>query len=127
MPGSKAPRFAVEVMNDGEILVRGTLDPHEALKVAFSEEWDDLPHDFDDALFETARPREGIDTYQLSDKAINALADLLFVLLDCAHCQYWRKIPCHPSSYSADNGWAYEVRPAEQGKSGAFPGVMFVR
>lgn len=124
MPGSKAPRYAVEVMNDGEILVRGTLDPHEALKIAFSEEWDDLPHDFDDMLYEVARPREAYDLYEVTPKAVTEFADALNVLLECAHCRYWRKIPYPPSS---DEFGGYEVRPAEQGKPGAFPGVMFIR
>lgn len=127
MPGSKAPRYAVDVMEEGEILVRGTLDPHEALKVVFSEDWDDLPTDLDDLLYQAAHPRYPEDGYKITDEAVNKLAEALFEMLERARCQYWRKIPCLPSSYGFYEGWAYELRPAEKGKPGAFPGVEFPR
>lgn len=72
MPGSKAPRFSVDFLTEGEILVRGTLDPHEALKVVFEEAWDE--GDIDDRLYEVARPHFPDDP-EPTQKAINEFAD----------------------------------------------------
>lgn len=123
MPGSKAPRYSVEQLNDGEILVRGTLDPSEALKIAFSEEWSDLPVDLDDMLYEVARPREAYDLYEVTPKAVGEFSAALAGMLERAQARYWRKIPFR-SDY---DGGGYDLRPAEAGKPGAFPGVVFLR
>lgn len=124
MPGSKAPRFNVEQLNDGEILVRGTLDPYEALKIAFSEEWADLPVDLDDMLYEVARPREAYDLYEVTPEAVSEFGEALFAMLGRAQARYWRKVP-FPMSEDGDGG--YDLRHAEKGKPGAFPGVVFLR
>jgi hypothetical protein len=124
MPGSKAPRFSVDFLTEGEILVRGTLDPHEALKVVFEEAWDE--GDIDDRLYEVARPHFPDDP-EPTQKAINEFADWLFELLEKPRCRYWRKVNCLSSAWFASEGWAWALHPAEQGKPGAFPGVEFSR
>jgi hypothetical protein len=123
MPGSKTPRYSVEMLNDGEILVRGTLDPHEALKIAFSEEWDDLPVDLDDMLYQVARPRFESDA-SVTPEAIAEFGEALFAMLERAHARYWRKVPFPPSYY--ENG-GFSLLRAEKEKPGAFPAVVFPR
>lgn len=126
MSGSKAPRHSVDFMTEGEILVRGTLDPHEALKLLFEEDPEDVDWRLDDRLYEVARPREGISgDPEPTKKAVDAFADWLHGLLERPHCRYWRKVNCLPSSEGEFEGWSWALHPAEQGKPGAFPGVEF--
>lgn len=122
MPGSKAPRYGVDILTEGEILVRGTLDPHEALKILFEEGSDEL--NVEDLLYEVARPRYDDDP-EPTTKAVDAFATRLFELLENPRCRYWRKVNCLPSAWFASEGWAWALHPAEKGKPGAFPGVEF--
>lgn len=119
----KVPKFSVERLSEGEILVRGTLDPVMALKLAF-EEADEL-YRLDDWLYDLSGPSRDPAEWEHTPESVSIFADRLYGMLAQARSRYWRKVNCLPSAEGAFDGCAWMLHPAIKGRPGAFPAVEF--
>lgn len=118
MPG------VVDAMYDGEWIVRGTLDPAEALGAVIGE-WDG---ERDDSMFEGVSPetwRGGRFYGPLDLEAVQEMADWCHDMIASAESGWWRKVHCLPNSEGYDDGWTWQLLPAREGSRGAFRGVYF--
>lgn len=112
---------------EGEIFVRGTLDPQLALKLVI-EAADELTR-VEELLCFGARECNCLPDPEAhqepTPKAIAELADWCHDMVTTAMTGYWRKVNCLPGSYEAEDGYAWILHGANKGEYGAFPGVQF--
>lgn len=108
-------------MDDGgSVLVRGTLDIHEALR-----EWADVLDDvLYDAWFDCASRDPDDPAWTPPPEQVNQFADHVNDMLTTARAHYWRFRPTSPSEREA-YGWTYWLDHGTQGRRGSFPGVEF--
>jgi hypothetical protein len=122
---SKRPEHSVEQLSEGEILVRGTLDPVMALKVAF-EAVDYLGlYRLDDWLYELSGPSHVPTEWIITPESLSAFADQLYEMIGDALCRYYRKVNCLPNSEGEFDGHSWMLHTAVKGSPGAFPAVEF--
>lgn len=124
----RPPKHAVDFLTEGEILVRGTKDPIEAIRIFF--EIGDLDMiEFLDGLFDnepTLFDREANDWITPTPERIGReLGDWINHRLANAMPGHYRKVHCLPSSWASYEGWGWALHPANPG-SGAFPAVEFL-
>lgn len=99
-------------MTEGEILVRGTLDPTEALKHAIdgnSYRTDHYLHAFSEKTPEAGR----------------VLGDTLLSMLSTAKPGLYRKNPVGRGTAGDDQGWKWQLGFASAKGPGTFEGVLF--
>jgi len=107
-------KFGVDKMSEGNWLVRGTLDPVEALKFVVDEM---------DAVGAGAGERRYGD---LDPRAVQTVADWCHDMLQHARPGLYRKNPCGPGSWGREcEGWAWNLGYAKQRGPGTFEGVYF--
>lgn len=123
--------FAVDSMAEGEILVRGTLDPMEALKLLFEDGM--FCAEIHDMLGGVARTgkywHEASQTRVeglVDPDAVGAFADWCHGKLRDARSGYYRKVNCLESSYGAGEGWRWALHEAPGPGRGAFKAVEFL-
>lgn len=134
----KRPRtkYAVDYMSEGDWLVRGTLDPMEALRLVVDELGDGWatdrllwgvsretwPDDIDFVLPDRAgKPRYG----DVDQTAVGLMAGYLYELLEKARPGLYRKVHCLPSSEGYQEGCSWELGYAKTKGPGVFEGVFF--
>lgn len=108
-------KYGVDFMSEGDFLVRGTLDPMEALRLAVEEDIDCVI-----AGFYTTPEQEDLDP-----KDVQLLAEELHERLQKARPGYYRKVHCLPGSDGDWEGWTWQLNYASGPGRGAFPGVYF--
>lgn len=123
-------QFDVTSMSEGEILVRGTLDPNEALKVVFEQvdgfdRFEERAHGVFRGDHYVSETGEVVQSLVAPDK-VSDFADYLHEMLAKAITGYHRKVHCLDNSYGSYEGWSWALHPAEQGRRGAFPAVEFL-
>lgn len=118
----KHPRtkHGVDLMNEGEWLVRGTPDPMHALRLIVDVIEDglwgvspELDHNGDRVFGD------------LDPAAVDSMADYLHCLLRRAQPGLYRKVHCLESSYGAGEGWGWQLGYAKERGPGVFEGVYF--
>lgn len=127
-------KFSVDKMSEGDWLVRGTLDPLEALKFIVdvmnehSEDgdlWGVSPAVYpDDPMFglDAGKPKYG----DLNPNAVQVMADWCHAMLQHARPGLYRKNPCGPGSYGREcENWAWTLGYADERGPGVFEGVYF--
>jgi hypothetical protein len=124
----KRPRtkYGVDVMTDGDWLVRGTLDPMEALRLVV-----DVMHEhhvgYDQLHGVCPEMYDGERTFGEHDPAaVDRMADYLFGLLERACPGLYRKVHCLPGSEGAGEGWDWVLGYANERGPGVFEGVNFL-
>lgn len=109
-------------LDHGEsVLVRGTLDVHEALR-AWADELDDGV--IYDGFYDCAGvPRAGIDPegWEAEPKDVVAFGDHVHDMISTAHVRYFRFRPAQP-----DDEYRFWCDNGTRGQRGSFPGVWFV-
>lgn len=112
-------RYSVDQLSDGEILVRGTEDPVDALRIAV-ERLDELPrleYVIDGAMGEHAENpvQEGREIGEYLNRMLDSVSGI----------RWWRKVNSLPNSEGEANGWCWTLYPAEPHTQGAFRAVQF--
>jgi hypothetical protein len=111
---ARRSKTRVHLYSEGGFLVRGTRDPHEALKLAVAADEDFVlggyycTPDWEDGIHE-----EG---------SIDILADTMHAWLKCAHPGRYRIVPVNPRAFD-DCTW--RTYPAGSGGNGTFDAVEF--
>lgn len=99
-------------MTEGSILVRGTLDPTEALKLVVDAGcWrvDHFTYSYSDQTPESGR----------------ALGDVLLAMLASAKPGLYRRNPVAPGTWQDDEGWGWQLGYGKEKGHGTFEGVLF--
>lgn len=111
------PDYSVDFLSEGDVVVRGTEDPMQALAWTVDEA-DDIEGALD--LF-GARPDDG----EVIPEAVDGVAEWCHQMLATARVGYYRKVACLPNSYGAWEGWRWQLQFASGPGPGAFRGVYF--
>jgi len=109
-------KYSVDFMAEGDVLVRGTDDPMQALALVV-DELDDGTHGY---LIDGVQPGDEVDPAGVEDAAA-----WCHDMLTRARVGYYRKIGCLPNSYGAYGGWSWQLGYADGPCRGAFLGVYF--
>src|SRR5438105_4487198 len=110
-------KTAVYTMVEDEWLVRGTLDPMEAVRLIVDEMTETLLRDVS-----PDRP----NPISASDKVtVDCLTEFLYGLLEKARPGLYRKNPVGPGQYGHHDGWAWQIGYAKERGPGVFEGVYF--
>lgn len=115
----------VYALAEGETLVRGTLDPMEAIRLAVDHTEDTI---LDDYLWGVSREEDhnGDRVYgDLDPLAVQAIADKLHWMLTFAKPGLYRKNPVGRGTYADGNGWTWQLGHAKAKGPGTFEGVLF--
>lgn len=107
--------------SEGWFFVRGTLDPHRALALAFADESKAADYYFDAQLFKVARPRPDVGDAEPDAEHVHAFGDWLHRLLAECRTGLYRINPAHPQ----DDDASWYLVPVEQRGHGAFEAVEF--
>lgn len=111
-------KTAVHFFSDtGTFIVRGTLDPQVALRLAMEE--DEEPY-VDDLMYKVARPRPEMDDPAPDADHIHRFGDHLHALLQSARPGLWRVNVCRPG-----DEYDWWLMPADARGPGVFEGVEF--
>jgi hypothetical protein len=108
--------YSVDFLSEGDVIVRGTDDPMQALAWAVGE-MDDITHG---DLIDGVQPGDEVDPVGVQDAA-----DWCHDMLSRARVGYYRKAGCLPYSYGACSGWSWQLLYADGPGRGAFLGVYF--
>lgn len=106
-------------MTEGEVLVQGTLDPMEAMKIAF-EDWTNI-YRLEESMYCVGRWHEG-DLYEeneITPETVRNFGDYLFDMLARARPGLYRKVP------TRDEDYVWMLWPVDKPGRGAFPAVEF--
>lgn len=114
----KRSRFAVDFLSEGDVIVRGTTDPMQALEWAVGE-LDDCNGGPD---IYGVEPNDDEDP---DPAAVAAMAAWCHTMLTSARPGYYRKVHCLENSYGAFEGWGWTLSYAKGPARGAFQGVYF--
>lgn len=109
-------------MLDGDVLVRGMLDVHEALRAWAAELGDGC---LTPGLFEYIDPTDEVVSYADPEnyrEAVSDFGDVVHRMIASARVGTWRMVP--GTAGDRENGYAWWLWESEPGR-GAFPGVWF--
>jgi hypothetical protein len=112
-------------MSEGEILVRGTLDPVEAVRLVVEDPEDTV---IEDCLWGVSREEDnnGDRVYGDHDQsAVQAMANRLHWMLATAKPGLYRKNPCGKGTYGDAAGWKWQLGYGTKRGHGTFEGVLF--
>jgi hypothetical protein len=115
----------VYAMAEGETLVRGTLDPMEAVRLIVDHPEDTI---LDDFLWGVSREEDHNGERLRGDhdpELVQAMADKLHWMLAFAKPGLYRKNPVGRGTYADGNGWTWQLGHATAKGPGTFEGVWF--
>jgi hypothetical protein len=115
------PKTAVHFYLEDGFLVRGTLDPHEALKLAVAS------GEFEEHYWCAEESGREWDDDQLSPdpETVTALGDVCHQLLSESRPGLYRIVPVGPNDWRRDDGYAWMVHRAVRRGLGVFEAVEF--
>lgn len=116
------PELRCDHMEEDSWLVRGTLDPHEALQAILTHIHEQPLQDYVGWDVRAV----SYDGDELADRQhdIDHAAYWCHSMLETAQAGTWRKVHCLPNSYGDGEGWGWQLHSSKPGR-GAFPGVYF--